>query len=105
MSSASDITGKLKTANLTLDASGDSRIEISGSAENAVIKASSASDVLMPDMLIKVGSVTLGGDSRANLKVSARIDVNLSGASELKYQGAPQLGSVTTSGDSRVIPY
>jgi hypothetical protein len=105
ISSESNITGKLKTGGLTINASGSSRVEISGLSQNAILKASGASDIVMPELSMNVASVTISGASRANLQVSDQLDVDLSGASDLKYHGDPQMGNIKVSGNSKIEAY
>jgi len=102
LSGASRVNGYIQMDDGNFDLSGASRLELSGSGDDISIKASGASNVRLPDFPVNTVEVDLSGASRAVIKVSDRMDVNLSGASRLEYSGDPKLGSLNVSGGSSI---
>ena len=102
ISGASHVTGNIETANCKFDLSGASKLELTGSGNDADIKASGASTVRLADFPITNAEVDLSGASNATVTLSGRLDVNLSGASNLNYSGNPTLGDIEVSGSSRI---
>jgi len=104
LSGASEVTGSLNIADGRFDLSGASSLELEGSADDISIEASGASDVKLSNLSAFNAEVELSGASDAAINASGRLDVDLSGASELKYVGSPTLGSISTSGGSSIKP-
>jgi hypothetical protein len=84
--------------------SGVSTLELEGAGNEIKIDASGGSNVKLADFYVLDASVKLSGASDAVIKVGDHLDVNLSGASDLKYIGTPKLGSIIISGGSTVNP-
>jgi len=102
LSGASEVTGNIEMDNGAFDLSGASSLELEGSANDITIEASGASDVTLPDFPVVNADVRLSGASDAIINVSGRMDIDLSGASEIKYIGNPRLGSINVSGGSTI---
>jgi hypothetical protein len=102
LSGASEVTGILNIADGEFDLSGASSLELEGSADDIIIEASGASDVRLSDFTVVNAKVELSGASDAVINASDRLDVDLSGASELKYIGSPRLGNINISGGSSI---
>jgi RNA polymerase sigma factor (sigma-70 family) len=101
---ASDLKGDIETAELRLEVSGASRIELKGSAKTAVLTATGASDFRLANLPLDEASVRLTGASHAAIRVKNKLDYTLEGASSLEYQGKPTLGKQKVSGVSAVKP-
>jgi hypothetical protein len=102
LSGASEVTGSLKIADGKFDLSGASSLELEGSADDISVEASGASEVELSDFTAANVDVELSGASNAVINASSRLDVNLSGASDLKYIGSPKLGNINISGGSSI---
>lgn len=102
LSGGSRITGGLTLQDGRFDLSGASVVELEGSAADIRVTGSDASDIRLDDFTVKTANVKLGGASTASLHVIERLDIDLSGASDIDYTGSPLLGSVNLSGGSTV---
>ncbi|MGD9143655.1 MAG: DUF2807 domain-containing protein, partial [Dehalococcoidia bacterium] len=102
ISGASRVEGSLEARDVIVDLSGASRIETDGSGSNTKIDASGASTVKFGDFSVDNADVSLSGASTCKIRVTGRIDIDLSGASRLTYVGNPVLGSIDLSGGSTV---
>lgn len=100
ISGASQVSGTLEMNDGQFDLSGASSLELEGLGEDITIEASGASNVVLTDFPVATADVELSGASRAIVNVNNRLDVDLSGASNLKYYGDPRIGSSSISGGS-----
>jgi hypothetical protein len=100
ISGASDVAGALKAEGIDLDISGASSIQLEGSANDMGIEASGASHLKLSGLTVNDANVTLSGASDCTLNLSGRLDIELSGASELEYIGEPTLGTMDITGAS-----
>jgi hypothetical protein len=100
LSGASQVNGVIEMDDGHFSLSGASFLELKGSAEDITIDASGASRVNLPDFAVLTADIHLSGASDAVVNVSTRMDVNLSGASSLEYIGSPKLGKFNMSGGS-----
>lgn len=100
VSGASKVNGSIEMDDGNFNVSGASSLELQGSADDISIQASGASDVILSDFAVITAGVELSGASNAVINVSSRMDINLSGASELEYIGSPKLGKLNMSGGS-----
>jgi hypothetical protein len=90
--------------NLGIDFSGGSRATITGTAVDLTVSGSGGSNINLQDLQVQNASVDLSGGSQAKVDASGRLDVNLSGGSQLQYRGNPTMGSQDISGGSRISP-
>ena len=98
---ASNVTGDVRVnANTMFNINGASRVELSGLSTSAKLELSGASQARLANFNLNNIDATISGASSAQLKVSGKLDVNLSGASRLEYGGSPTLGNVAVSGAS-----
>ena len=88
------------TGDTTVALAGASKLELTGSAADADVKAEGASTVLMGDFPVEAAVVKLTGASNATVNVSGTLDVDLAGSSDLTYLGEPSLGETKMAGDS-----
>lgn len=100
LSGASKVNGSIEMDDGNFNLSGASTLELQGSADDVTIEASGASDVKLPEFTVTTAAVELSGASGAVINVSSRMDINLSGASNLVYIGNPKLGQLNVSGGS-----
>ena len=104
LSGASSLKGAMDTVDVRFTLSGASRLTLEGTGSDMDLRASGASDVSLADFEVKDASVELSGASQAAVNVTGKLDVEASGASQLRYLGNPQLGRIDTSGASSVSP-
>ncbi len=100
VSGASKITGTLNATETDLEATGASTIDLEGSGGNTQLVVSGASKAQLETFEMDDADVEISGASSGTVNVSGRLDVELSGASSLRYEGDPELGSINTSGGS-----
>ena len=100
ISGASDVAGDLKTGGIDLDISGASLIQLEGTASDIDIEASGASHLNLAGLTVNNASVTFSGASDGTVNLNGRLDIKLSGASELEYTGEPTLGEMDITGAS-----
>ncbi len=102
ISGASRVTGDIMAEDADFDISGASRVELVGSANDIVIDASGASSVELDNFPVNNAEVNLSGASRGTVSLNGRLDVDLSGASNLGYIGQPIMGTINISGGSTI---
>ncbi len=102
LSGASELDGFLTVKNLVFDVSGASEVEMRGSAKNLYIDGSGASEMDFNDFRVDDAEVQLSGASDMILTVEENLSASLSGASDLKYYGHPQIRHISTSGASDI---
>jgi len=102
LSGASKVTGSIEITDGRFNLSGASSLEMEGSAKDIDIDASGASNVDLADFPAIDADVNLSGASGAAINARGQLDVDLSGASRLKYSGNPRLGSINVSGGSTI---
>ena len=102
LSGSSDIRGSLEALNIRIDASGASGADLEGPAKDIIITASGASRLGMGSVPARNASISLSGASRAEVNLTGRLDVDLSGGSDLEYTGEPTLGNIEVSGGASV---
>ncbi len=102
ISGASRVSGDITADDADFDVSGASRAELEGSASDIGINASGASSVELDDFPVNNAEVNLSGASRGTVNLNGRLDVDLSGASNLQYIGQPIMGTINISGGSTI---
>jgi hypothetical protein len=100
LSDASQVNGVIEMDDGNFKLSSASFLELQGSADDINIDASGASCVDLPDFAVLTADIHLSSASDAVVNVSTRMDVDLSGASNLEYIGSPKLGKFDMSGGS-----
>jgi hypothetical protein len=103
VSGASEVTGSVKVNKGLFDLSGGSRLELTGSASEISVEASGASYVILTEYTTVNADVKLSGSSKAEIVVSERLDIDLSGTSRLIYAGNPRLGRINVSDSSSIV--
>lgn len=100
LSGASSVNGEITSGNAEFELSGASRAKLTGSAKDAIIKASGANHMDLRGFSIRNAAVKLSGASRINTKIDGRLDARLSGVSHFSWIGNPIMGDIKTSGAS-----
>jgi hypothetical protein len=103
LSGGSKVIGTIEAERGEFDLSGASDLEISGSAPEISIQASGDSEVKLTDFPTVSADVELSSGSNAEIYVSGKLSIDLSGASKLIYSGDPKLGSIDVSGSSSIL--
>lgn len=103
LSGESEVTGNISTNEGNFRLSGASTLELSGAAPDISVEASGASEVNLENFSAVTAEVELSGGSNAEIVVSKRLDIDLSGGSKLIYSGDPKLGSIDVSGSSSIV--
>ncbi len=101
LSGASAIEMETRIDALKADMSGASLMNLKGSAKNADIECSGASNIQMFEFQVENMNLELSGASSAEVWASQNLKVDASGASKARYKGNPRI-VVDTSGASSV---
>lgn len=104
VSGASHLSGDIECGDARFDVSGASHVSLRGSAEGVILDASGASSVDLSAFAVADANVEVSGASTATVNASGRLDVDASGASQVKYLGSPTLGTIDSSGGSSIEP-
>jgi hypothetical protein len=104
ISGASHVNGYLKAGLCDVEISGASHVTFTGSGGDLRLNVSGASHTYLENYAAVNADIELSGASQSRLKVSGRLDVEVSGASHLEYSGSPTLGRVDISGASSIKP-
>jgi hypothetical protein len=99
-SGASDVTGRLEVSAVEVVASGASTVRLEGTADEADLEASGASQLELADLQTAQARARLSGASEGVVAVDDTLDVELSGASTLRYLGEPSITREALSGAS-----
>lgn len=97
-SGASEIELEMKANTFSLDVSGASEIKLSGFAETVSIDASGASEINAGEFEIDYLTLDVSGASEATVFVNKELDVDVSGAADVRYKGNPEKINTSTSG-------
>lgn len=89
---------EMYTTKADIELSGSSHIEMAGSAQALILRCSGATKAKMEDFVAQEADIQLSGSSDAALQITEKLDVNLSGASNLTYDGNPTIGRQNISG-------
>jgi hypothetical protein len=74
--------------------------QVIGSADDVTLGLSGASSARLAAFPVAVAAVHLSGASSADIEVSDKLDIVISGVSRLVYSGNPMLGAINVSGGS-----
>jgi hypothetical protein len=102
ISGASRVTGDITAGNVEFDISGASTVQLEGSANDMIAIVSGASHLNLDAFIVNNGDVNFSGASSGTVNLNGRLDANISGASRLWYIGEPTMGTIDTSGASRI---
>jgi hypothetical protein len=93
----------LAVDDLEIVASGASRVEAAGHADEIRAEASGASELPLGDLEASTARIDVSGASSAEVNADRRLEAHASGASTIRYHGTPDT-SVESSGASTVEP-
>ncbi len=102
ISGASKLSGNIKAKDAKFEVSGASNVALVGSAETIALNTSGASKANLTDFPTNTASINLSGASEATIDVKEKLDVVLSDASRLYFQGDPTMGTTSISGASTI---
>jgi hypothetical protein len=85
-----------------IDLSGGSQLTGQGAAGNLTIDASGGSKLHFASYSIQDAYIELSGGSEATINLDGALDADLSGGSTLYYYGDPTLGEIETSSGSQI---
>jgi hypothetical protein len=103
LSGASNLTGDVNyTGEARFSVSGASRMVLQGFGNVTRLDISGASQARFANMALRTVDLKLSGASSAQLKVSDKLDFDVSGASRLEYSGSPVIGRMQIAGASTI---
>jgi len=91
----------VNTRQLNVRASGSSKIELIGSARNAVLNMSGSSNFNAENFTVGTATISSSGSSNVTITATEALNVNSSGSSNVNYKGSPTI-TISSSGSSRV---
>ncbi|MCB0501337.1 MAG: DUF2807 domain-containing protein [Bacteroidetes bacterium] len=103
-SGASRIFGSVNIDDLSIKASGASNVNLDGTTKELSVTASGASQIGGFDLLNEDINIVLSGASTGSLSFEGNMDVEASGASTIYYKGNGTIQSQALSGASEIIP-
>ncbi|MEA5099304.1 MAG: head GIN domain-containing protein [Bacteroidales bacterium] len=98
LSGACDLIGSFECNVLDLEASGSSDSKLRGKVKNCNIELSGACDIKALDLEVDSLKIEGSGSSNVEITVQNSLEVELSGASELRYKGEPKYIKTDMSG-------
>jgi hypothetical protein len=102
ISGVSRVTGDITADDARCDISRAGRVELAGSADDIVVDVSGASSVELDDSPANNAEVKLNGASRGTVNLNSRLDINLSGASNIQYIKQPATDGIDISSGSTI---
>lgn len=102
LSGACDLIGSFECNVLDLESSGSSDSKLRGKVKNCNIELSGACDIKALDLEVDSLKIEGSGSSNVEITVQNSLDVELSGASELRYKGEPKYIKTDMSGVSNL---
>ena len=104
ISGSSRLAGAVDIDEGTIDLSGSSIAEPSGTARALEARVSGASQFDAPELTVADLTIELSGASLAKLDVTGTLSAGASGASTLRYAGSPVVERSDMSGSSSIEP-
>jgi hypothetical protein len=102
VSGASTVTGDITAEDIEFEVSGASTVQLEGSAVDMAADVSGASHIKLGNLKVYNVDINLSGASNGAINLDGRLDVELSGASQLYYIGEPTLGTLDVTGGSKI---
>lgn len=104
-SGASEINLNLENNSLDMISTGASEIKLKGHCANFILDASGASELKAIEYEVQKANIKCYGASELKIFVSKELNLDLSGASDIKCKGNPTIGkkSVTGASDFKMI--
>jgi hypothetical protein len=104
ISGSSRLTGAIDIEECTIDLSGSSIADPSGTARGLEARVSGASQLDAPELTVDDLTIDLSGASLANVDATGTLSAGASGASTLRYAGSPVVERSDVSGSSSIEP-
>ena len=102
LSDGSRAEGCLVVDKAFINCSDGSSIRLTGSAGEMSLTGSGGSKLLLSNFTASTANIKLGGVSYGDINIKEQINLDLSGASQIDYQGEPRFGSIKVSGGSTI---
>jgi hypothetical protein len=94
------IIAQLQSTKSTIKSEGGGFIDISGKTEDLELNATGFGRVLLRNFEVKNATINLSSSSSAELFITEKLTAELSGSSQLKYRGSPEvIKKLSDSGD------
>ncbi|GEM_PF-4995715 len=103
LKSGSDAKLNIEANKVIVNAKGGSDLILSGTATNLEATFSGGSDLISDEMKVNNCTIKISGGSDAKVYASEYINIDASGASDVKYYGNPSKKKIKTSYSSDVI--
>jgi hypothetical protein len=100
LAGASRLTGDIECGQLRLEGGAASFFELSGRVQNLVVDLSGTSHASLEKLTAGDTVAKLSGGSTLTVDIQGRLDADITGASSLRWTGAPSLGDVKVTGAS-----
>jgi Putative auto-transporter adhesin, head GIN domain len=104
LSGASEVELNIKTKLLQTKVSGASEVELTGEVDTHALVMSGASELEAYKLVAKNYAIVCSGASECQINVTNELNVEASGASEIKYMGKPGKINKKLTGSSEVDP-
>jgi hypothetical protein len=102
-SGSSDASGAVEASKTDIELSGASDVQFTGSGGDLKLDGSGSSGAKLMGFIVKNADIRLGGASDADVDILGKMDLTLSGSSNLTYGGNPTFGNrMEISGSSKV---
>lgn len=105
LSGACDLIGSFECNVLDFESSGSSDSKLRGKVKNCNIELSGACDIKALDLEVDSLKIEGSGSSNVEITVQNSLEVELSGASELRYKGEPKYIKTDMSGVSKLTKF
>ncbi len=102
ISGASDVDLKLNTSKINADIHGASDVVLSGTASVMDLTCGGACDLKAEKLKARSGKITCTGASSSKVHFSESLDIDATGASDLRYSGNPKIGAKSVTGAAKV---
>jgi hypothetical protein len=92
----------LEVESLKANIDGSGKFELEGTAGQQQIATAGSGNFYGKDLAGKEADVNLAGSGRAEVNVSDKLDVTISGSGKIYYLGEPAMGKVNISGSGKI---
>lgn len=100
LAGASKLTGDIECAELKLEGGAASFFELAGKAQTLEVNLSGTSHASLEKLTAGDVAAKLSGASTLTVDIQGKLDADITGASSLRWTGAPVLGDVKVTGAS-----
>lgn len=92
----------LKVEKLTAKSFGSGTFTLTGAADQQEFSSSGSGKIFGKELEGKGAEVSISGSGRAELNVSEKLDVSISGSGLVRYLGDPEIGKTDISGSGKI---